>query len=281
MLSIEDEISILKDNKILYETEDISDINHNAYSSKIWADAFWRRRKIHSNRYDPEIEVVLTHQPVKVLEIGSAYGRVTRKLIDSAIHTIEISGIEFNPNFEKYTKIYAEIYPSLNSVNFMYGDFMDFQTSSDGKFNLILLPMNTFPGFPTDKLSNLFDSVKNNLLVDGKFIFSTHKFPQNLDKYTEHSYGGELLVELKEGAIAGTFYRFPGYRTKNGYQSVSYSIYTRFDSAYIPKERVINRSISNFYLPEKLEEIVNNNGFEIHSIDISSHSDVYSLQIEK
>lgn len=215
MLSFEDELSILKDNRILYETENISNINHNAYSTKIWADAFWRRRKNHSNRFDPEIEIVTKHHPSKVLEIGSAYGRVTRKLIESINQTAELSGIELNPHFEEYAKNYAETYPSLGSVEFIFDDFLDFQKGSGGEFDLIVLPMNTFPGFTTDVLSNLFDAVKINLEVDGKFIFSTHKFPQNLDKYTECNYSGEFLVELKEEPIAGVFYRFPGYETRH------------------------------------------------------------------
>ena len=59
MLSVDEEISILIDNKILYETDTINSINLNAYSAKIWADAFWRRRKNHSNRLDPEVDVII------------------------------------------------------------------------------------------------------------------------------------------------------------------------------------------------------------------------------
>ncbi len=275
---IDEEISILKDNNILYESEDISDINSNAYSTKIWADAFWRRRHNHSKRIDPEVEIVLKFQPSNVLEIGSAYGRVTRKLVDEAKHAMRLTGIEFNPHFEKYINTYSNTYLSLNSVKFLFNDFMGYRNNEE--YDLIVFPMNTFPGFPIDKLVNLFNSVKNNLQEGGKFIFSTHKFPKNLDKYSEHSYGGELLVELKQDPIAGTFYSFPIFETDYGYQSVSYSIYTRFDDKFNPKERVINRSITNSLLPEKLKEIIIKNGFEIHSINSSSHSDVYCLQME-
>ena len=71
--------------------------------------------------------------------------------------------------------------------------------------------------------------------------------PKNLDRYSEPSYGGEILVELKQDPIAGTFYRFPIFETDYGYQSVSYSIYTRFDDKFNSKERVTNRSITTVW----------------------------------
>jgi phospholipid N-methyltransferase len=280
MQSKDDEISILKDNKILHETENRNSINNNVYSLEIWADAFWRRRNNHAKRLDPEIDIVLSYSPSKVLEIGPAYGRVTRKLIETANYSMELSGIELNQYFEKYTNIYAGTYPSLNSVNFIFDDFMEFRMESGREYDLIVFPMNTFPSFPIEKLSNLFDSVKYNLQEDGTFVFSTNKFPHNVDKYSEHSYGGELLVELKQDPIAGTFYTFPGIETEFGYQLISYSIYTRFDNVCIPKERIVNRSINNFYRPEILEQLINENGFIINSIDNSSHSSVYCLQNE-
>ena len=112
------------------------------------------------------------------------------------------------------------------------------------------------------------------------FIFSTHKYPKDLSRYSDYEIGGELLVELKQEPIASAFYTFPGFESEIGYQLVTYSIYTRFDNVYIPKERVINRSLTNFYLPEKLEELINLNGFAVHSIDNNSHSSVYCLQKE-
>ena len=77
---IESELQKLHDSGFLMANESISNIRNDLHSSYFWADVFWRRRKNHANRYDPEIQFIFDSNPTTILEIGTAYGRVLNKI---------------------------------------------------------------------------------------------------------------------------------------------------------------------------------------------------------
>ena len=66
----------LRNNGILLKDEQLDCIRSDLHLTKLWADAFWRRRKQHSWRTDPEIAILRKLEFSTVLEIGAAYGRV-------------------------------------------------------------------------------------------------------------------------------------------------------------------------------------------------------------
>ena len=281
---VESELQRLHDFGFLMENESISDIRNDLHSSEIWADVFWRRRKNHANRSDPEIQFIFDNNPKTILEIGTAYGRVLNKIaVENKKQTKEakLFGIEICKQCKKYFQAYSKKHPLLENCNVLFDDFLKTNNVFQKQFDVIVLLMNTFPSFPILILEGLFSAVKKHLNPNGLWLFSTYK-PKTTDKkYNSENlpenHSGELLVELGEGIIAGEHYQFPAIKKDYGMQAITYSTYNRLTREYKLKERVIYRNTREFINPDNLKKIIRDNDFHIEFIDTSSHSAVYCL----
>ena len=278
---LEHEISALRAHEVIFDDEDSHDISSSLHLSPTWADVFWRRRYSHSSRPDPEIPFIFKDHPKTVLEIGSAYGRILRKILEyrsSLDYHPEIEGIELCPSFSKYFELYKTEYPILNDTHIGFDDFFTAEKLLSNQFDVVVLPMNTFPSFSYNTLDSLFKRVLSLLNENGKFIFSTHKYEKVKSLKPGQKHDGTLQFELSEDIIASEYFSFPLTKTDYGLQIVTYLIYNRFSRKYQLKKREIFRTIEEFIEPLLLKELINKHGFSIQLIDDSSHSSVYVLE---
>ena len=285
-VEIELEFQRLNDFGFLMEKESISDIRNYLHSSEIWADVFWRRRENHAKRYDPEIQFIFDNHPETILEVGTAYGRVLNKIAvenEKQIKKANLFGIEICKHCKKYFHIYSKKHPLLENCNVRFDDFLKNNSVNLKQFDVIILPMNTFPSFPFSMLEDLFSAVRKHLNPNGSWIFSTYK-PKTIDnKYNpenlRENYSGELLIELVKDIIVGEHYQFPAVKKDYGMQATTYSSYNRLTRDYKLKERQIYRNTREFINPNDLKTMIENNDFNIEFINTSSHSAVYCLTI--
>ncbi|MHA2250488.1 MAG: methyltransferase domain-containing protein [Candidatus Kariarchaeaceae archaeon] len=273
-----DEIKVLHDNGFLFSGESEESIKED--TCETWPEVFWRRKERHSKRLDPEIAVISNYNAEKILEIGCAYGRVLRKILESNDGS-EVMGIERCPNFQQFHQKYSLDYPILDTAKIIFDDFFSTTKVKNNYFDLIVLPMNTFP---IDK-SRLFSRVKQYLKTEGRFIFSTNKFPYDfdldtLDKSKDHSYDGELLVELGNHSIAVEYFNFGWEVTQQGVKQVYYTAYHKFSLEKQLISRELERSEKEIFDPKKLQEMIVNQGFTIELRDEQSHSDIYVLSMK-
>jgi hypothetical protein len=281
---IESELQKLHDFGFLMQNESISDIRNDLHSSEMWADVFWRRRKNHAKRDDPEIQFLFENNPQTILEIGTAYGRVLNKIAvenEKQTNKAKLFGIEICKHCEKYFHVYSTKHPLLESCNVLFDDFLKTNNIYQKQFDVIVLPMNTFPSFPISMLKDLFSAVKKHLNPKGSWVFSTYK-PKTADnkfnsENLEENHSGELLVELNKDIISGEHYQFPAVKKDYGMRAISYSSYNRLSREYELKERIIYRNTREFINPDDLKKIIEVHGFHINFIDTSSQSAVYSL----
>ena len=274
-----EEIKFLKQLNILESEDSINSINESFYLSSLWPEVFWRRKTRHQSRPDPEIPFVIGLQPKNILEIGSAYGRVTRKLIDIAEESV--TGLELNPNFQNYIEKNTECYPELNRANFIYGSIFEAKkVFPKSNFDVILIPMNTVPNFPFDSLDLLFKNLNEILAKEGYCVFSVHNRKINSDDLEQNkdSFDGELLVEKRKPSIAQIAYSFPLKQTEYGYSQISYLIHHILNEKMCSEEKIISRSMIEFVETNILERIIVNNGFSIESIDKSSFSKIFIIR---
>ncbi len=281
---IESEIQKLHKFRFLMKNESISNIRNNLHFSEIWADVFWRRRKNHSKRYDPEIQFIFSKNAKTILEIGTAYGRVLNKIaVENEKQTIkaELFGIEICKYCNKYFQAYSKKHSLLENCNIIFDDFLKINKAYQRQFDVIVLPMNTFPSFPISMLGDLFSAIRKHLNPGGLWIFSTYKPKANDNKYNpenlRENHSGELLIELGKDIIAGEHYQFPAVKKDYGMQAINYSSYNRLTLQYKLEEREIYRNIREFINPDDLKKIIRDNDFRIKFIDTSSHSAVYCL----
>ena len=162
-------------------------------------------------------------------------------------------------------------------------DFLKTNTVYQKQFDVIILPMNTFPSFPISMLKDLFPAVRKHLNPNGLWIFSTYK-PKTIDnKFNSRNsighHSGELLIELDKDIIAGEHFQFPAVKKDYGMQVITYSSYTRLTREYKLIEREVYRNTREFINPADLKKIIGRNDFHINFIDTSSHSAVYCLSI--
>lgn len=283
---IESELQKLYDFGFLMQNESISDIRNDLHSSELWADVFWRRRKNHANRHDPEIQFLFNNNPKTILEIGTAYGRVLNKVaIENEKQTtkVKLFGIEICKYCEKYFQVYSKKHPLLENCNILFDDFLKSNNLYQKQFDVIVLPMNTFPSFPISILKDLFPAVRKHLNPNGVWIFSTYK-PKTTDnkfnsRNSTENHSGELLIELDKDIIAGEHYQFPAVKKDYGTQAITYSSYTRLTREYKLIEREVYRNTREFINPDDLKKIIGENDFHINFLDTSSHSAVYCLSI--
>lgn len=282
--SLQEELKLLSEKKFLLSNDNLNDINNDSYPHEIWADVFWRRRFRHARREDPELKYILKTNPSKVLEIGAAYGRVLRKLMEwEGIDTnlISFTGIEICKHFQSYFQRYQSQYPSLQRVEFIFDNFLTTSVFKENSFDIILLPMNTLANFSYNTFESLFKTVNRYLTEDGMFFFSNYKIPNKelLDSYIsrKQGYSGDLLLDLGSGLITAEYYDLPPLKTEYGAYSVTYICYSTFSRDYSLKKRELFRSITTFILPKPLKNIIAASGFSLEIFDDSSHSSVFGL----
>lgn len=282
---IESELQKLHDSGFLMENESILNIRNDLHSSHFWADVFWRRRKNHANRDDPEIQFIFDNNPTAILEIGTAYGRVLNKITienEKQIEKAQLFGIEVCKHCKKYFQAYSKENLLLENCDVLFDDFLKNNNMYQRQFDVIVLPMNTFPSLPISMLKEFFSAVRRQLNPNGLFIFSTYKPKATDNKFNSKNlkgdYSGELLIEPGNDIIASEHYLFPAVKKDYGMQAITYSSYNRLTREYELEEREIYRNTRNFINPDKLKEIIKDNDFHIKFIDTTSHSAVYCLQ---
>ncbi|MFX1285487.1 MAG: hypothetical protein ACFFB5_17750 [Promethearchaeota archaeon] len=280
--TIQEEYEELQKIQFLLPRDRISDIKFNFHETETWAKVFWRRRNNHAIREDPELPFVFQQNPSTILEIGAGYGRVLRKLIEGKKwhhDSMNFQGIDICTHFEPFFHLYRSEYPSLKHCDMIFEDFLTTSAFDETSFDVILLPMNTFPSFSFSTLDVLFEAVQNQLTENGIFLFSTYKIqkqlPTSLNRWSGHE--GELLLELGMGVIAAEYYEFPAIKTEYGAQSVTYMCYNTFSRGYNLETREIYRHILYFVSQPILHELIESSGFSIKILDDSSHSLVYGL----
>ncbi len=276
------EFKYLQEKGILLDTDLASEARSDLHLSKIWAKVFWRRRKRHKNRVDPELPLVLEQHPTSVLEIGAGYGRVLQKIAQKTQETgsniEDLWGIEICPYFEPFAEAYKET-SSFSNYSIIFDDFFSTEAFSPGSFDLILLPMNTLPNFSMSLMPVLFQKVKQLLRPSGTWIFSTYKISdfESLQHSLKEKYSSELLLEPKEDIIVGEFFSFAPEKMSHGYRIINYSIYNTLSRKYALKSREIFRSLQELIEPAFLHRFIEQQGFDIKLVDDSSHSLVYAL----
>lgn len=269
----------LKAKKFLQEHEDHSSLRTDLHHTKFWADSFWGRRDSHVRRLDPEIAHIKQLQPQSILEIGAAYGRIINKIIkEYPDETPELTGIDVCTHFAPYFDKYKQDNPHLEKVKMVYDDF--FKTDKLGKYDMIMLPMNTFPSFPKDTIKPLLETVREYLKPEGTFLFSTYKYPKDEDAYIREMknnyHGGEflagqenhLIVELLRNKVIKQDYGIHG----SSFQSIN-----RVSRKYELLERAVFHTGTNWYNPSFLRSIIEKNGFKIQVWDDTSHSLVVGI----
>ncbi|UCG00629.1 MAG: hypothetical protein JSW11_13545 [Candidatus Heimdallarchaeota archaeon] len=281
-IPLQEEFDKLQRLQFLQSNDTINDIQFDFHKTTTWAEVFWRRRYTHERREDPELPFVFQLNSSSILEIGAGYGRILRKLIEGKHwlnDSMKFQGIETCTHFKPYFHRYQSTYPSLNNCDIIFEDFLTTSAFKETFFDIILLPMNTFPSFSFNELHNLFTKVQNHLGPDGMFLFSTFKIPGKLPVAIDRGKGhdGELLLELGRGIIAAEYYEFPATEMEYGAQSVTYMCYNTFTRDYTLASREIYRYTLHFVSPAILQEVIETVGFSIKILDDSSHSRVYGL----
>lgn len=286
---LSDEIELLKQLEILDQEDSVDMILEGFYQSSVWPEVFWRRKNSHAKRPDPEIPFIKKLQPKNVLEIGSAYGRVTRKIIalqqekNPSLSSMEVTGLELNPYFQDYVALYSKEYPELSNAKFIYGSIFDSEVIFSGSlFDVVVIPMHTVPNFPFDKLDNLFKNLRHIVKQDGHCIFSVHN--RKFDDFSKVSkkdwMDGELLIEKGKKPIASICYGFPIKQTAYGYSSLYYCNYYLLNKKMCSEKKIISRSVTEFIKVDVMKEIIKRNGFVVDFIDEKTFSRIYCIKKE-
>lgn len=286
-LKYSDEINILKEKGIFDEEDSVDAIHEVIYECPEWAEIFWRRRNQHTRRSDPEIPFIEKFNPKTVLEVGSAYGRVTKKILElqgekeGKLSNLEVTGLEINPNFQNYLHKFTKAYPDLSKATFIFGSiFKTEEIFPETVFDIVVIPMNTVPNFPFTKLDTLFKNLRNIVKQKGHCIFSVHnhKIGNDAIQRQEDDLAGELLLEKGKKPIALVAYSFPLQRTHYGYSKKTYLIHHFLNHKICSERKIICRSVTEFVNSEILEDIITKNGFSIDFIDNKTFSKVYCIK---
>ncbi|MHA2253954.1 MAG: class I SAM-dependent methyltransferase [Candidatus Kariarchaeaceae archaeon] len=275
---------------ILAKTDSISDIVHGTYLYENWAEHFWRRRKSHARRPDPEVTFVEKANPRTVLEVGCAYGRFTRKILElngkrSQQDQIAVTGIEINPQFEQFQKLYSEEHSILQNGTFLFDNILNCdKLFPKHSFDVVVIPMHTFPNFGIDFIKQLLPKLRYLLSPDGQCIFSTNKTLRNInnpESLSQDDYSGSFDLEKGKPPKASIVYTFPAQKKDFGYRRIYYIIYYSFNTVMDTTERIITRSIDDIILPDKLEKLIKEFNFNINYIEEEQFSMVYGISIRE
>ena len=284
--TIETELNILKEKNILEPADKIQDISGDHNESCEWADGFWRRRTRHESRPDPEVEIVFDLKPGSVLEIGAGYGRILKKLSQERAKrnmSTELVGIEKCTYLESYFKKFQALEPLLANVSIHYDNFFNSKHLEGKTFDVIVLPMNTFPAFGEKEIPLLFQTLKKYLAKGGRFIFSAYSFPEDMtnEKLLEENYGGEILLEEGENPMILEFYQFKNFVENLGVEETTYLIYYRFKEYYTERKKYIYRKKGYLSRKEQIRQLIQENEFTIQDIIDKRYSLVFVCKKEE
>ena len=279
-MSSESIFNKLREDGILQKDEKLDRIRSDLHYTKLWADAFWRRKKQHSRRVDPEIAILDKLDFSSILEIGVAYGRVAYKIIEK-FPSISYTGIEVCSHSADYHKQYSK--NKNQKMNLITDNFFETDQIKQ-KFDIIILPMNTLPSFSYKGLPNLFESVKRYLAPEGKFIFSNYKLPEiinekNIDEFRSNRNGEILFDKNTSDRLAVENYQVEYYTTDYGARSTNIQLYHRLNNEYRVIERELFWTQLEYITKDNLLRILEQNGFLVEC-DNSSHSTVYIVSKE-
>lgn len=287
MKQLDKDVSILRKANFLFPSENSEHFHTDLHFTKLWADVFWRRRhRFHSGRTDPELDHIVDFLPKSILEIGSAYGRILSKIADllsrNDIKT-KLTGVEICKEFQPYFDEFTRNQPSLNDIEIIYENFFTSSSLKLNSYDMIILPMNTFPSFAIAMFDRLLDRVKEYLTPDGVFIFSNYKIEKSdiqqlIIKEQVNRYSGEILLEDGSNKILSEYYTIEALTTKFGFFSRGYTSITRADTKFSIIERRIFRSQTNFVIDDFITKRIKKKGYKLLINDDSSHSRVYVLQ---
>ena len=257
----------------LSKNEGFEVIRGDLHYTKLWADAFWRRRFSHEKRVDPEIRIIKELNFQNVLEIGSGYGRIAYKVLEEYPET-NYTGIDVSPSFSKYHVEYSE--KKKHRMQLLHLNF--FKEDLEGKYDLILLPMNTLPTLPFQALVPLFDKVRTLLSDKGSFVFTTYKLPNqiedmNLTKFTRNR-SGELLID--EDRITIETYQLDLQMKEYGVKSTNVQLYHRLNNSYDKVERGIFWTQNEYVVTNIFDELILKSGLQFE-VDETDHSRVYTV----
>lgn len=273
--------------EILLPGESIADIRSDMHRSEIWADIFWRRKTHHANRKDPDIDFITQFKPQSILEIGSAYGRVTHKICDlvkDLEKTPKITGIEICTHFAPYFDSYMNK-NHLMAVETIYDDFLTTDALLPDSYDLVILPMTTIASFVPNSLSLLLSRVNEVLKTGGVFIFSNYKLPMTTQQLyssllKDRPYNAEILPALDtdfvpSDSIIAESYQLEVKSTDYGASTTNIITFTKINRTF----ELLNHQVfcfqTNYYVRSFMIQIIEANGGEILEIDDTSHSTVY------
>ncbi len=253
-----------------------------SYSFPEFAEIFWRRKKQHARRPDPEIEHIKKANVKNILEIGCAYGRFTRKILEiSQDHQISVTGIELIKEFVTYKNLYKEEFPDLDSCRFIYDSILNAkQYFKEEEFDLIVIPMHTFENFTIGFIKELLEIISYLLTFSGIFLFSVNRkrgLEERKTWFFHESYSGELQVEKNKDPIASIAYSYPGEEKEYGYQTVHYAVYYFMNKEMIPQRKIITRYEHDIFLQGPLLKLLEKYGFIVNDITEETYSIIYSL----
>lgn len=175
-----------------------------------------------------------------------------------------------------------EQYPDLTKTKTVFGKIFDSENLFEKEsFDLIIIPMNTFPAFSYENVKKLFPILYSLLQPGGKLLFSARPERVN-EKYSltmnENDYNADWKVEKNNYSIASITYTFPGKKTSYGFRNVYYRTYNVFDKYLNLLSRTIIRNEQDFITHEKLHDVFNKYAFSILTSKVEKFSHIYILQ---
>ena len=212
--------------------------------------------------------------------------KIVKKLEDLGMHA-NITGIEVCNYHEKYFREYQLLNPlqikSFDRVDAVFDNFFTTEKLPFKAYDLIILPMNTFPSFPIQGIKQLFEKVKDYLTEDGYFLFSTYKTPENISleyfkaKF-QRDHGAEILIGDDELLVSEYIQLYHELMDWGVYSREYHSI-----NSLSREYKLINRGVfqnqSCFINRLWLHQLIKDQGYTISIFDESSHSAVYGVQL--
>lgn len=285
---IKQELVQLKEFHLLPSDFQSSDLVQGIYNHPLWPLFFWRRRISHQQRPDPEIPYVIKLNPRNVLEVGSAYGRFSQKLLHAfkqeGVET-DLFGIEVNPHFKGFAEKFASDNPELSAVKTTFDDIVNAPLHfKQNFFDCIVVPMHTLPGMSPEFIEKSLEVIKSILAPNGHLVFSYNKH-FSFDKHKNISrmprVSGELIPELGQEPVGSVAYDFPEKDTMVGYSRVGYRIFYRFDRQMKPIESSVARTEYHMIEPSHLEALLTNNHFKINDLAEEQFSYIYTVSPDR
>lgn len=192
--------------------------------------------------------------PDSVLEIGAAYGRVMKKLMRE-LPDPKIMGIEICEHFEKFRNEFLR----EHADKLVFGDVF---TTDLGKFDVVVLPMNTMPGFPPEMVPKLLCRVRELLNTDGTFVFFLHKFKEKIVMKSRET--SSLIDTL---GINAKFTSTTPVLVEEGWKIGT-------EHLFMDRQPVIYQTATYIFKDEFYMRLLENEGWH-YNADRSSHSNVW------